>query len=370
MITETEIHQITILRHNLHRCAELSMKEYRTKEMLIRFIRDHTSLEIYDEGSWFYCLAGGEKQGEIIAFRAEMDALPMEEGIPLSYSSENRGISHKCGHDGHAACLCGFALVLNRQPPTRPVCLVFQPGEETGEGGKICADFLGKMGVKEIYAFHNRPGYPQNTVVIRHGLTQPASEGLRLHFTGRTSHASEPEKGINPSDAIAQMILFVKSQRTAPHHGMLLSTIVGIKAGTGDFGISAGEGTLSLTLRAEKEEEMTALEKKLISFAGSQAKETGLDFTWEIFDAFPETRNEETASKKVVQAARRAGIQVVETEDLWRASEDFGHYTKKIPGAMFYIGAGENAPALHTREYDFEDQIIETAVRMMLELSR
>ena len=357
------------LRHELHRCAELSMKEFRTKRILMNYLRENTSFEVVDMDSWFLCIIGKDKPGKPIAFRADMDALPIPETISLPYASEKDGVSHKCGHDGHSACLCGLALELMKKPVDRPVYLVFQPGEEIGAGGKACAEYLKKAGVSEVYAFHNLPGYPLNSIVIREGLTQPASEGLALRFIGQCSHASEPENGINPAETIAKTVLFAGTISAEPHDGMVLCTVTGMNAGTGDFGISAGEGALFLTLRAEHEDEMKALERKIIEFAETEATVKGLDFNFEIHDYFPETRNDADCLKKVRSAAELAGKELIEMKELWRASEDFGYYTKNMPGAIFYIGTGEKAPLLHTPEYDFQDEIIETAVEVMWNLA-
>jgi len=126
---------------------------------------------------------------------------------------------------------------------------------------------------------------------------------------------------------------------------------------------------LFLTLRAEHEDEMKALERKIIEFAETEATVKGLDFNFEIHDYFPETRNDADCLKKVRSAAELAGKELIEMKELWRASEDFGYYTKNMPGAIFYIGTGEKAPLLHTPEYDFQDEIIETAVEVMWNLA-
>lgn len=140
-----------------------------------------------------------------VAFRADMDALPIEEGIELSYASERPGVSHKCGHDGHCAALCGLALELEGRETDRPVYFIFQKAEEIGGGGELAAELIEEKGIREVYAFHNLSGYPEKAVVYRRGLTQPASEGMKILFFGRQSHASAPEEGINPSEVIGDV---------------------------------------------------------------------------------------------------------------------------------------------------------------------
>ena len=361
--------KIIELRHLLHRCPDLSGHEIGTIRILQEFLRENTSLGICDRDGWFYAVKPSLTKPEAsppIAFRADMDALPMDECIDLLYGSACSGISHKCGHDGHMAALCGLALELNKMEADRTVYLVFQPAEETGEGAIRCADLIREKGIAEIYAFHNLSGYPENSIVYRRGLTQPASEGVTIRFHGKPSHASAPEEGINPAAAIAELALFSQRLGQEPHDGMALCTIVGMHCGEGDFGISPGEGTLSVTLRAEQEPFMKEMEMKLLSKAEELSARDGLGAEHEIHDYFPETRNNEEALGRVIRAAEGLGLPVIEMENLWRASEDFGHYLKRCPGAMFYIGSGEEYPAVHTDSYDCNDRILTTAVDMFL----
>ena len=398
-MTPVQLSAITQLRHTLHQHPELSMQETETMKILQVFLRENTSLEIHAGEGWFYALkkaspsfrSGGSNAGPM-AFRADMDALPIAESISLPYGSENEGISHKCGHDGHCAVLCGLALELDRRETDRDVYLIFQPGEEIGAGAKRCAELIREKGIAEIYAMHNLGGYAEGTLVYRRGLTQPASEGLRIRLTGRTSHASAPEKGNNPAGAIAAIVQYASGEAVFTGHGtaaisvsaarlprsnpktaaatdaqhtpMRLCTITGIRLGDGDFGISPGEGEICMTLRAEIEDEMLAMEKSVLSYAAQAAETAGLKMTCSIHDYFPETRNHDACLDKVLEAARKNKIPAISMGELWRASEDFGHYLKICPGAMIYIGNGEDYPPLHTSEYDFNDRIIEPAVNL------
>ena len=369
-MNEQELQRIITLRHALHRHPELSMQERETMARIQAFLREHTAVEIVEREGWFYAVKPGrDPAARPIAFRADMDALPIRESGRLPYASACEGVSHKCGHDGHCAALCGLALALEETPPERTVYLIFQPGEEIGAGGERCAALLREKGISEVYAFHNMSGYPEGTVVYRNGLTSPASEGLTIRLHGKQSHASTPEDGRNPAAAVSRLALYAQQCLEQPHSGMVLCTVTGISVGNGDFGISPGEGSICLTLRAERESEMKRLERKLLLFAAEQAEESGLNVEHEISDAFPETRNHPEGIRRVLRCARKQGIPVAEMDELWRASEDFGYYLKQCPGAMFYIGNGTDYPALHTREYDFHDGILPTAVSMLAGLA-
>ena len=141
-----------------------------------------------------------------------------------------------------------------------------------------------------------------------------------------------------------------------------------MEIGTKDFGISAGEGEISFTLRAALQRELDELEQMICNQAEKLASEEGLQLSYAYDDPFPETANDATAIQKVRNAAEKLDFSVVELEEPLRASEDFGYYTKECTGAMFYLGNGEDYPALHTPEYDFKDELLEEAVDLFCEL--
>jgi len=406
---DNNLNQIIELRHYLHQHPELSGQETKTIEILQSFLRARTSLEIVSKDGWFYAVKkcnkdrcpknvidripegaadkwlGDEADKSLgdeadkrpsvmtdkqpIAFRADMDALPMDEGAFLPYASVNKGVAHKCGHDGHMAALCGLALELDQIDVSRTVYLIFQPAEEIGAGAVKCKDLIKEKSISEIYAFHNLSGYPENSIVIRRGLTQPASEGLTIRFTGRQSHASAPEDGISSGPAIAKLVLYAEKLAEMDWPGMALCTLVGMRCGNDDFGISAGSGHVSFTLRAEQEEVMKEMEKRLLRQAEELARAAHLCVASDISDYFPETRNSDTAVDRIIRHAHTLKLETIEMNQIWRASEDFGHYLKECPGAMLYIGNGEKYPPVHTSEYDFNDNILETAVDMFMKIA-
>ena len=330
----SHLEQVISLRHTLHQYPELSMQETETMKTLQDFLRDNTSLEIHKREGWFYALKKSSvplknsgNNPKPIAFRADMDALPIPETIRLSYASEHCGISHKCGHDGHCAALCGLALELSGRDLDRDIYLIFQPGEEIGTGAQRCVELIREKGITEIYAFHNLGGYPEGSLVYRKGLTQPASEGLRIRLVGKSSHASAPEKGNNPAGTIAKVVQYARNliDPTEKSRPMRLCTITGIRLGDGDFGISPGEGEICMTLRAEVEAEMEEMEKTVLAYASRTAKEAGQEMTYSIHDYFPETRNHDACLDQVLDTARKNKIPAIPMRELWRASEDFGH---------------------------------------------
>lgn len=378
------LEKIKRLRHELHAHPELSMEERETKKRLMEFLRENTKLFIEDRGHYFYAYANGKNEKlEPIAFRADMDALPMEEKAGLPYGSKNPGVCHKCGHDGHCAALCGLALEADRLGTDRPVYFIFQHGEEIGGGGEECAGLIREKGIRWVFAFHNMSGYPEGQVLVKSGVTQCTSKGLTIYMEGTPAHASQPEDGKNPAAALAKLALAIEAMAGAQRGeenagqgenssfgGFVLATIVELSAGGRNFGIAASKGSVSVTLRADYERDLNRLEERIRETAQRLAKQYGLALSFEEQDFFPETVNDPEAVSLVRRAAASLKIPVRELSQPFRASEDFGYYLKQCPGAIFYIGNGEDHPQLHTAEYDFNDGILERATDLFFALLR
>lgn len=131
------------LRHALHAHPELSGREFWTRQTLMDFLRAHTRLEVVDRGSWFYAFCKGRGAGKV-AFRADFDALPMEETLQIPHRSCCPGAAHKCGHDGHSAALALLGLILDEEGAARDTYLIFQPAEEIGGGEKPAPPSCGR----------------------------------------------------------------------------------------------------------------------------------------------------------------------------------------------------------------------------------
>lgn len=362
---ESNLKLVTKLRHELHQYPELSNNESWTKKHLIDFLKRHTKLEIVDKGLWFYAIyrAGDDKKN--IAFRADIDAISMVETIDIPHVSKNHGVAHKCGHDGHAASLAGFALEIDQNGSDKNIFFLFQHAEETGDGAAQCATFIEENNIEEIFAYHNMSGLKFNSINVIDGTAHCASKGMTIHMEGIPSHASEPEKGKNPSFAIAKIISSIP-ELIAPknYRGMVLCTVIQVAIGERAFGVSASKGDLLLTIRALYEEEMDKLQNNLENLAKAEADKYGLKVSFTYNDCFPETRNHKESSDKIRKVSKDKGFELIEMDKAFRGSEDFGHYTKLTKGAMFFIGNGEDYSPVHTSGYDFRDGIIETAVEM------
>lgn len=360
------------LRRKLHQYPELSGEEEETKKRIRDFLKANTNLEVVDRGDWVYAKYTAPNQpARSIAFRADFDAVKVEEHNDFPYVSQNEGVSHKCGHDGHTAALAAFAMDVAEQGCDCNVYFIFQHGEEIGVGGKVCAELITEEGIEEVYAVHNWPGAPFGSLGIRDGIINCASKGLELHFTGKPAHASYPEAGISPAGAISRIILSLGEMvKRDDYEGLVLATVIQVDIGERAFGVAAHEGRLLLTIRGEYETEMRRLETELLELAKHEAEREELELEVLYDDEFPEVNNASCAISKLRDIAAERGWPLNEMAQPIRASEDFGYYLKKVPGALIWLGAGESWPVIHSEAFDYNDGLIEKTVELFWELTK
>ncbi|MBZ0269636.1 M20/M25/M40 family metallo-hydrolase, partial [bacterium] len=186
------------LRHELHRAPELSNEERGTAELIRRAVAEWSPDRLHTGVGGHGVLVGFDGPGPAphILLRCELDALPIDETAALSHGSQRAGVSHKCGHDGHMATMVTVAGHLaRRRPASGRVSLLFQPAEETGEGAaRVRADPVLRDAPPDFaLAFHNLPGFPLGSVVVRDDTFAFGSVGADLRLHGAESHAAEPE---------------------------------------------------------------------------------------------------------------------------------------------------------------------------------
>lgn len=348
---------ITALRHTLHACPELAGEEKRTKALVLDFLKAHTTLEIVDMGRWFYAAHREGKDLPGIAFRADFDAVPAEE-LPL-------GAAHRCGHDGHAAALCGFALMLQGEKLGKNIFLLFQHGEEAGCGGEECCALFDRERVDEIYGAHNLPGFPFGRVMARAGAMACGSCGLTIRYTGAPAHAAYPDQGVNPASAVGALLQALPTLSAAERYeGMVLCTVIGCRMGEKAFGMSASSAEIWLTLRSELGADLEKLRKAVTDFSAETAKRYDLCWEHEWQDVFPATENDEAAAAKVLRVCKGERL-----DSPMRWSEDFGWYLRRCRGAFFGVGAGEDWPGLHTADYEYPDALLEITAKQFYKLA-
>ena len=343
------------IRHDLHCHPGISGDEHYAHDLIVRELAPLHPDKVYTHVGGYGVVAvwGKELSHPTIAIRGDIDALP---------------IGHRCGHDGHTTILLQLAeYIAQRGIPTgQNVMLVFQPEEETGLGAQkiIDAQILQQYNIRAIYALHNLPGFPLGTVVLNRHTFAAASTGVIYRLVGRETHASTPEKGINPGLAVAeaiQQLAYMNSHPDAVGDDFQQTTLICVRLGEEAFGTSAGSAEVMFTLRAFTNDGMEHLLSLANETVGAIASKYHLEIQHTLVEPFRATENN---SLLVEHIETVCGTRSRYTLTPFRWSEDFSNYLLHFPGAMFGIGAGEKQPELHHPDYDFPDQLVPLAAQV------
>lgn len=371
------IAELIALRKDLHKHPEVALKEKNTAQRICSFLENYPPDELITEVGETGILAiyNGSTPGKTVVFRAELDALPIQEINTFEHKSIYEGVSHKCGHDGHMTILCGLATQLHaKRPQTGKVVLLFQPAEEDGQGAVLVAPDprFEALAPDYIFALHNLPSYPKHQILVKNGTFTCAVNSIIIKLNGKTSHAGEPEKGINPALALAEITaaFLGQMQTDISKDNFCLITPIYSKMGSKAYGVSAGSGQTHFTVRSDSNDQMKTIENQLENTAIAIAKKYQLDIKISWTQGFHANENNQEAVDHVRQSARVNEFDLVEKEFPFTWGEDFGIFTKLYAGAMFGLGSGTDTPALHNPDYDFPDEIIETGVAIFHQIAK
>lgn len=373
---EDIIPELIKFRRHLHQYPELSSQEKKSSSFILESVKDcHPDQIVEFDNYGIAVIFKGKNEGRNMLVRGDFDALPIQEINDFEHKSRHEGVSHKCGHDGHAAILYGLVRYYQSNRPEKGnIILLFQPGEETGEGAKgIVEDKKFKeLNIDYALALHNLPGYKKHAIIYKRGIFTAAANSMIIKLKGKTSHAGEPELGRNPAMAIAKIITEY-SQLIQPNpedKDFKLITPIYATLGEKSYGVSAGHGEVHFTLRAWQNKVMSDLEKKCEKLAKEICKEHELEVDVEWIQSFHANENDVEVVDAIEEAAKTLELEHEEKEVPFKWGEDFGLFTSRFKGAMFGLGAGVKMPALHNPDYDFPDELLQTGVKMFAEIQR
>ncbi len=373
--TNKNIQRLINLRHSLHQNPELSGYEEYTAEVLKRMIIRFEPDDIIDNlgGYGVAFVFRGKMKGPSIMFRADMDALPIAETNTFDYASRSSGVSHQCGHDGHMTILVGLAEMISKnRPQNGRTILLFQPAEEIGEGASAVLSDPNFSRITPDYCFslHNIPGHPSGQILIKPNTFTAASQKMVVKLIGKTSHAAEPEKGLSPAIALAQLIKNISeiTNNDELFKDFIMATIVHAQLGERNFGNTPGEAEIYITLRAYNNEDMDKLIELTRSMLETVSSEHQLKVKIKHRDIYPVTKNDTALTALASDLAKNSKLDVEEITEPFHWAEDFSRFSQQYKSFMFGLGAGINQPKLHNSDYDFPDQIIPEGISMFYEL--
>ncbi|MDB1123213.1 amidohydrolase [Vibrio algarum] len=359
-------------RKQLHRQPELSVQEKQTSAMIFSQLENFgLSPTGHIGGYGIICIVDSGYDGETTLFRADFDALPINEIATHDHVSENVGVMHACGHDGHTSSLLMVAEQLSKSPPkTGKVILLFQPAEETGTGALSMLNdkALSSLKVDNVFAYHNLPGYPLNQILIREGTFACASTGISIEFEGKTSHAARPENGLSPCLAMIETVNYLQSIPNMHPDVFSLVTIVHARLGEEAFGIAPGNAKVMATMRSDCNQTFSNMKSNLLAMLDKLQQKTGIIVKVDWDEPFNAAFNSSKHCQIINQQAKQLGFTVESLNEPMRWSEDFSEFLLKWNGALFCIGSGNSHPELHNPDYDFPDEILKTASQLFISI--
>ncbi len=365
------------IRHHLHAHPELSYQEFETSKFVQEKLHGFgIPFEIKATTGVIGLIKGKNPAKRIVALRADMDALPIKEENDIVYKSKNDGVMHACGHDVHTTCLLGAAKILHslKDEWEGTVKLIFQPGEEKNPGG---ASLLIEEGVLEdpepssIFGLHVHPGLAVGKMSFRAGKVMASADELYITVKGKGGHAAAPHGCIDPILIASHLIVALQqivSRNNNPHNPTVLS-ITSFQGGS-TTNVIPNEVKLKGTFRAMDEEWRFKAHEIIRKMATELVQSMGGEIDLLIDVGYPSVYNNEVLNELARNKAEEfIGPNNVEQTELRMGAEDFGYYTREIPGCFFRLGVMNEKKGItsgvHTPTFNIDENAIETGMGMM-----
>ncbi len=295
---------------------------------------------------------GAEKA---IAFRADMDALPIEEKTGAPYASRHPGRMHACGHDGHMAIALELARRLRtKQHLSRNVLLVFQPAEEASGGAKPICDtgVFDQYAVEAIFGLHLWPGLTKGKIFSRPGEMMSRSAELDVDIYGKSAHIGRSWEGCDATEAACVFLQKAYAlERSVPADIRRLLKFGHIQSGTVRNALSA-HARMEGGLRAFSDEVFFGLRDRLLEIAKEVEAQFGCTVKVHLSNGYPAIHNPQELHDKVYAIAPFEHL-----EEPSMTTEDFSWYQRYVPGMFFFLGLGDT-PALHSDNFDFDESVL------------
>ncbi|MBP7558057.1 MAG: amidohydrolase [Chitinophagaceae bacterium] len=365
------------IRQHLHAHPELSYQEFETS----RFVQSRLTelgipFTVMAETGVVGIIEGRNPQSRIVALRADMDALPIQEENDIPYKSKNNGVMHACGHDVHTTCLLGAARILQelKDKWEGTVKLIFQPGEEKNPGG---ASLMIRDGVLQnpapsaIFGLHVHPGLATGQVSFRPGKVMASADELYITVKGKGGHAASPHLCIDPILMASQLIIQLQ-QLISRYNNPFNPTVLSITAfnGGSTTNVIPNEVKLKGTFRAMDEGWRFKAHELIRRTVSGVAQSAGGEIDLHIDVGYPSVYNNEKLHPIAVeQAVAYMGPAHVEETEMRMGAEDFGYYSQLIPGCFFRLGVMNVEKGIvsgvHTPTFNIDENAIEIGIGMM-----
>lgn len=361
-------------RRHIHENAEVSFKEENTSKYVESILRGLGSIEIIKPAKTSVIgILKGSKPGKTVAFRADMDALPIQEETGLPFSPKNKNVSHACGHDAHTAMLLATATTLSQMKDqvNGTVYFIFQHAEEQAPGGAL--DIIKSGALKKVEAFfgmHVLPNFPTGHIgILPNGAASTTSDEFYLTIKGKGSHGSMPQLGIDPiviGAEVVNALQTIVSRNVTPGE----MTVVSIgKFQSGDAAnVIADKADLAASIRTTTDATRKLVEIRIRTLVDHITKGHGATYDLEYIYNYPAIKNDTALNAMARKSAVLAvGESNVFDAPMMTASEDFSQYKQIAPICFLTLGVGEGV-ANHNPKFNLDEKALQNGVKAQVEI--
>ncbi len=369
--------EVVGFRHYLHAHPELSFNEFQTADYLAGILDQWAiPFERKAETGLVALIKGRNPDKKIIALRADIDALPIQETNQVPYASKNEGVMHACGHDVHTASMLGATNILwhFRDQFEGTIKVIFQPGEEQAPGGAslmIAENALKNPEPEVIFGQHVMPELEAGTVGFKPGKFMASSDEIQITVKGKGGHAAMPFKLVDPVLIASHLVVGLQqlvSRNADPNIPSVLS--FGVIEGKGANNVIPDSVYLEGTFRTFDEAWRQKAHEKIKNLAKGLTQSMGGDCEIEIKTGYPTLLNHESLTERARgYATEYLGEDKVKALPLRTTAEDFAYYSQYMPACFYRLGvANQNKgieSALHTSTFDIDEESMKTGSGLM-----
>lgn len=367
-IPEKLVAEVRTIRHDIHQNPEQSGQEFATTQLIKEYLVAR-NINILDISLKTGVIAeiGDHANGPIIALRADIDALPIQEATDLAYASKNPGIMHACGHDFHTAALLGAASLLKEQEAVLKgkIRLIFQPAEESNQGGTAMVKAGAVNEVTAILGFHNKPELPVGTFGIKSGPLMAAVDQFKVEIKGTGTHAAAPQNGSDPIVTACQIVSNLQaivSRHVSPISPTVLS-VTHIEGGN-TWNVIPESVFLEGTIRTFFENDQQKIKQLFEDTIQQTTNIYGQTGQIEWIAGPPVVMNNPELTKIVTETT--AEFATIIQPALTMGGEDFANYQREVPGFFAFIGT--NSPfEWHHPSFTVDDAALPYAIQYYVE---
>ena len=325
----------------------------------------------------FVATLRGRNRQNALAWRTDIDALPIQEETALPYASLNQGCMHACGHDAHMAVALGIAKILFEQKDNlqRDIHIIFQPNEEGAPGiqlsgaDQMCSEnLLQRYQIAQMLALHCDPSLPAGTLATKSGAIWAANTRLVAHVTGLSAHAAYPERGRDALWAACEMISAIYAAKSRIKANNQVISVCKMQAGE-SFNVLCDKASFEGTLRGESQAQLKTLSDLIQSCIQGVAQYSGVNAIAEFYPGAEAVHNDPELTRTVQQIIQSQGYATLVNAEMSMASEDFSYFSRQIPCCYLMMGIRPKEmlemPPLHSPHFFLDESCLHVAASTM-----